>query len=428
MTAVVGILNKQAIAIAADSAVTISGGRNRKIFNSANKIFTLSKHHPVGLMIYNSANFMGIPWETLIKVYRKHLGTKEFSTVSDYKNDFVEFLRANNFYSTRDNQLDYIGRVFFNICLSILEKSKEEVFQKLGLIDNDKVLKEFELKLTSFISNLNTFESCLEFSDLKKAEFLKELESVIDNIMKGLFAKNGITPSKKTKSLLSDLFFKITQKQEPITNYTGLIFCGFGAQEIFPSLIAVNVSFALGERLKYFVDNENAAKVSNENGESSFIRPFAQKDVIDTILSGIDPFLNRVYHENFKRFFEKYNDAIVKILEPENKTLAQQIQQIDTNQLLHEYAKMNMETRQTNIIKPLMNAVSNLSKEDLAEMAESLIYLTYLKRRFTFAEESVGGPVDVAIISKGDGFIWMKRKHYFNPELNQHFHGNYFNT
>ncbi|MBK8110759.1 MAG: hypothetical protein IPK46_10755 [Saprospiraceae bacterium] len=68
-----------------------------------------------------------------------------------------------------------------------------------------------------------------------------------------------------------------------------------------------------------------------------------------------------------------------------------------------------------------MNAVSNLAKEDLSEMAESLIYLTYLKRRITFAEESVGGPVDVAVISKGDGFVWIKRKHYFRPELNQHF-------
>jgi len=34
-----------------------------------------------------------------------------------------------------------------------------------------------------------------------------------------------------------------------------------------------------------------------------------------------------------------------------------------------------------------MDAVSKLSKEDLSEMAESLIYLTYLKRRITFAEE-----------------------------------------
>jgi hypothetical protein len=68
-----------------------------------------------------------------------------------------------------------------------------------------------------------------------------------------------------------------------------------------------------------------------------------------------------------------------------------------------------------------MSAINTLSKEDLAEMAESLIYLTYLKRRFTFTEESVGGPVDVAIITKGDGFIWIKRKHYFRPDLNPHY-------
>ncbi len=35
--------------------------------------------------------------------------------------------------------------------------------------------------------------------------------------------------------------------------------------------------------------------------------------------------------------------------------------------------------------------------------------------------ESVGGPIDVAVISKADGFIWIKRKHYFDPALNPRF-------
>lgn len=78
MTAVVGILNKQAVALAADSAVTIGGSNGRKIFNKANKVFTLSKQHPVGIMIYNSASFMATPWETIIKVYRKQLDKKSF--------------------------------------------------------------------------------------------------------------------------------------------------------------------------------------------------------------------------------------------------------------------------------------------------------------------------------------------------------------
>lgn len=41
-------------------------------------------------------------------------------------------------------------------------------------------------------------------------------------------------------------------------------------------------------------------------------------------------------------------------------------------------------------------------------------------------EETVGGPVDVAVISKGDGFVWINRKHYFKPELNTQFFNNYF--
>ena len=41
-------------------------------------------------------------------------------------------------------------------------------------------------------------------------------------------------------------------------------------------------------------------------------------------------------------------------------------------------------------------------------------------------EETVGGPIDVAVISKGDGFVWIKRKHYFDRELNQHFFANYY--
>lgn len=48
MTAIVAVLNKHAVAIAADSAVTM--GDTHKVVNSANKIFTLSKYHPVAVM------------------------------------------------------------------------------------------------------------------------------------------------------------------------------------------------------------------------------------------------------------------------------------------------------------------------------------------------------------------------------------------
>lgn len=52
-------------------------------------------------------------------------------------------------------------------------------------------------------------------------------------------------------------------------------------------------------------------------------------------------------------------------------------------------------------------------------MAEALVNLTSLKRRVSMEEETVGGPIDVAVISKGDGLIWIKRKHYFDGTMNR---------
>jgi hypothetical protein len=54
MTAEVAILNREAVALAADSAVTLSSETGQKIFTSANKIFSLSDADPVAVMIYGS--------------------------------------------------------------------------------------------------------------------------------------------------------------------------------------------------------------------------------------------------------------------------------------------------------------------------------------------------------------------------------------
>ena len=69
--------------------------------------------------------------------------------------------------------------------------------------------------------------------------------------------------------------------------------------------------------------------------------------------------------------------------------------------------------------------VSLLPKDELPNLAESLVALTSLKRHVSHDLETVGGPIDVALISKSDGFIWIKRKHYFRSELNPQFTANY---
>ena len=241
-----------------------------------------------------------------------------------------------------------------------------------------------------------------------------------------MYEDNDCALDDSYKEKLKRVFFEHLRSRYFLNFFTGLIFVGFGDSEIFPSLIPLNISGVIDNRIRYFIDENGVAKVGLEMG--SAIRPFAQTDVINTVLSGVDPSLDNIYINQFRDFFVKYNQAVVNSFAGDVKTaVSEGLRNIDVDNLTREYGKQMQLVLQNNYVEPLMDAVASLSKEDLAEMAESLIYLTYLKRRITFAEESVGGPVDVALISKCDGFIWMKRKHYFKPELNHHFFANYLN-
>jgi len=429
MTAVVGILNKQAVALAADSAVTIGGTNGRKIFNKANKVFTLSKHHPVGVMIYNSASFMSTPWETIIKVYRKQLDTKCFPSLREYEHDFIEFIRTKNFYANEMTQKIFLE----NFSMDIINHFVNDIIKKNNdLIENPSpesraqflTLLESQIHTVTENWSLPSIKICSEFRDYTFDLFSVYSSDVFARIRELRFTENGIVISGELLLKIQQCVYAILRAQEDFTSYTGLIFSGFGDDEIYPQLIPVNISIVVDNRLRFYINENRSASVSNENDAA--VCPFAQTDVIDTILSGIDPSLDNIYLKNFDALFKKYNQAILESIGDTNPLLSEQIRNLNTAAIVRELDTTNQQIKRENYIMPLMNAVSNLAKDDLAEMAESLIYLTYLKRRITFAEESVGGPVDVAVISKGDGFVWIKRKHYFKPELNQHFFGNYF--
>jgi hypothetical protein len=95
MTSEVALLNRNAIALAADSATTVTywdkGGPKRRFFKGANKIFNISSLHPVGLMTFASANLQGVPWELVTKSYRQYLEDRSHDHLHEYATDFFDF-------------------------------------------------------------------------------------------------------------------------------------------------------------------------------------------------------------------------------------------------------------------------------------------------------------------------------------------------
>lgn len=380
-------------------------------------------------MLYNSATFMSTPWETIIKVYRQQLENRNFSTVKFFLEDFLEFLRSKKFYTTDIESKKSIYELADTLLNGLVEKIYEthsDLFLNLNEPNKDIIIDLLSASMLSYTEKFKNENICDEFLDYTYDEFHDFSNDVIADLIEKKLTSNGYNITDDWINLFSNLIYTNIKRKETFTNYTGLIFTGFGEDEIYPSLVPLNISFSIENRLRCFIDEVNEVTITNDNGGA--VRPFAQTDVIDTILSGIAPKLDETYLKNFEFYFKKYNEEILNLIGDRDPILKKQIEELDVNQLVGEYSQQNLMMKRTHFISPLMDAVSTLSKEDLAEMAESLIYLTYLKRRITFTEESVGGPVDVAIISKGDGFIWIKRKHYFKPELNQYFFDNYFNA
>jgi len=71
--------------------------------------------------------------------------------------------------------------------------------------------------------------------------------------------------------------------------------------------------------------------------------------------------------------------------------------------------------RQT-LTAPLVNAPMPI--QDAINLAEFLVDLTVKFSRYSPGAPTVGGPIEIASITKHEGFKWVERKHYYGPELN----------
>ena len=146
MTAVVAILNKTGMALAADSAATISNGDNSasKVFNTANKVFTLSKYNPIAIMIYSNSEFLHTPWELIIKLYRKQLKKKSFRTVKEYSDDFRKFLIKSDLLGFKNKEKDFLEKVSCSTVDMILQDVKNYLLSQ-GDYDSFLILQDLEV-------------------------------------------------------------------------------------------------------------------------------------------------------------------------------------------------------------------------------------------------------------------------------------------
>jgi hypothetical protein len=396
MTAEVIIMNREAVALAADSAVTIEGS---KIFTTAEKLFLLAPGHSVGVLIFNNAHFMELPWSAVIKLYRDKLleGQLKLPTLNEYAKDFMMFLEA------RGNEIfpeEQQARIFSMTIHMFLEEvvrdfwSRIKILYEMGIVIGDE---EVANKITEAIDEyhralLNDSE---RYSENEHSVFvdclLENYGSVIEEIRDVVFEKLPLTEENKHK--IQQLCLFLFTKDTTLPYYTGVAFTGYGKDELFPSYVMFEVEAFLCNKLRHVLRAQTKIGFSDP---AATVIPLAQRDITDTILGGIHP----IYQDHLKTHLAKHlpEDTLEQILADVENDVAQ------------------------DFTYPTMHSISAIPKGELAVIAETLVSMTSFMRKHSMDIESVGGETDVAVISKKDGFVWIKRKHYFDIGYNGYFY------
>ncbi|CAH5009662.1 hypothetical protein ACR71O_24975 [Klebsiella pneumoniae] len=429
MTAEIAVFNKSAVALAADSAVTISGEDGvSKIYNGADKLFALSKHHPVGVMIFGSADLCGIPWEMIIKQFRKNLTDRSHDTIEKYAEEFFQFLCTSENIIPSDvrenNLLDIYNNRFFPAFINMVEEKRikpliDQFGQKPSTLDTYKIIEE---EANSMLIDLASEPFFVGFSEHDIEEIIRFVFPIAkDTCDEKLFQEPEVEIPQSLYQVIGALFATITCKRSNFGRNTGVVFAGYGDEEFMPAVLAYDVLGFFRSKLRFSPNLEKSS-----SGGLCGVKAYAQEEEVETFLHGISNSLKEFILYGFEYECDRIRENI-------SEELASLTLSNEEKKAFEDTIIQKMESRKDIYRKVINNQITDkysskvtqmiefLPKQDLAYMAESLVNLTAFKRKVSNDNETVGGPIDVAIISKGDGFIWVKRKHYFDKDLNHHF-------
>jgi hypothetical protein len=412
MTAEICMMNRLAVVLAADSATTVSrwvdGKREERYFKGANKVFQLSDRHPVGLMIFDSADILNVPWEVIVKGFRDNLGKKSFNTVEEYATELFQFLNDNPRFFPEDVQNDQLCKAARGTAFMWLAEAVHNVEPDKKQASVDALFAQKRAAIDKV-----DVSPCLGEDLLAKAA--GDLQDMVAAHISE-FARLTSTPHPADLSVAAEtVLIEVMKRPEHYLSTTGLVVAGYGDHEIFPAMVEYVSSGIVAGRHIY--RQHSSMRLNHE--QPAWLSAFAQTEMVDTFSSGLSmdmyASLMVAINENLTGFAEEVatssggNFAAIDDLDSVMQATSQKIIDEVLDKAMKEHSL------------PLRSVLGVLPVDEMAELAETLITLQSLKEKVTKPSATVGGPVDVAIITKHEGLVWVKRKHFFNSDLNSRF-------
>lgn len=325
----------------------------------------------------------------IISEFKKSIENEVLSNTSQYIDSLINFLIEFKPIQSQEALTHYVTQQTLNYLDIIFQDAQNEADKRSSNgetitldVFNDIALEKTKQYSDSISKSFNFNNENFEMLEAELELITSKLKQFIDD-----------SKLKDELNFLAETIYKaIFLGYDDRDSVTGLVIAGYGNEEIFPSLQQIELSGVFAQRLIWNVISE----IQVSQNEGCHIIPFAQSEMVDTIMNGIDPVFNRFIGQEVSNLLEENN------LEDKKQNLFETISKVQ-----QEY-----------YIKPIYDLIAMQPIDEMAFTAKTFIELTSFKRKIVNTLETVGGPVDVLAISKGDGPIWIERKHYFNIDDN----------
>ena len=292
MTAEIAILNRTAVALAADSIVTLSGTSGLKTYDSAEKIFEVSLYRPIGLMVYNNAELVRIPLEILAREFRAKI-SDEFSCLMQVWPSFQSFLlqvsaesdfedSTTQFESLVDTELESLAMTFLNATVRrVREDGQQSPDAQKGYLEeaiNTATETANDDRLPGFLEGTSQEEFTERYGAITKRLVEKRLVPFVQGL-------TGREVDEGLRKKFDELAFSLVRSKKKSAAFTGLVFAGFGRNDRFSSLHSVEIDGIYFNQIR--IIEERKVDI-DRHGDTAAIVPFAQKDMPERFIFGID--------------------------------------------------------------------------------------------------------------------------------------------
>ncbi|CAH2773586.1 MAG: hypothetical protein CBARDMAM_0288 [uncultured Caballeronia sp.] len=189
-----------------------------------------------------------------------------------------------------------------------------------------------------------------------------------------------------------------TRDADAYDSKIGIVFCGYGSAQIFPSLFEVSVAEFIGDNIVSKVGSQT--RISR--GLESQIFQFATTSMVDVFTQGYG---FEIWIAVQRAFREKSRHLVTSILtEIGAENVVPDLEQHLERAEAEFRGQWTDQLYNSNFVN-LRRSIGTLPVDEIVHLAETLVVLESLKEKVTSASQSVGGLVDVAIITRYEGLV-----------------------